>query len=99
MHDHVQVPHIRASDAELDRISEECRKLAGVFLTYVLEYPIAAEDLVFVRDRILEVMGGGYRVETEFTAERGRLQIFGPSGARIRNEVMLARGIPSPRRA
>lgn len=63
---------------------------------YALDYPIDASDLAFVRDRLLEALGDGYRVETEFTAERAYLQVFGPSGARIRNEVMLARGIPAP---
>jgi hypothetical protein len=99
VHVRTAVPHVRASDAELDRISEEQRKLARVFLTYILEYPIVAEDLVYMRDRILEAMGNGYRVDTSFTPERGHLQIFAPSGVRIRDQVMLARGIPAPPRA
>lgn len=79
----------RPNDAELARISEECVRCARVFLTYVLMAPITDVDLAFLRDRLLESLGEGYRVEATLESDGARVRVFDPAGVRIRDQLVL----------
>lgn len=88
---------MRASDAELDRISDESRRIARVFLTYVLSPPVSEDDLAFIRDQLELSLGDGYRIESSFVDDRPRFQVFrAATDLRICDQVLIPHGIPAP---
>ncbi len=87
------------TDSELDLIHDQSVRCGRVFLTYVLTAPITEADVAFIRDRLLESLGAGYRVETDLEPQGAWFRVFDARGARIRNEIMQPHGMPAPPRA
>lgn len=90
------MPHVRPSEAELDRIAAEQKALAQVFLTYVLTLPVTDADCQFIRERLVEALGTGYRITWCREGDsHARFEAFNPTGRRIADRLLIAQGIPA----